>query len=104
MAQFDVFTNPIGRARRTYPLVVILQSDLAEIGRNRITAPLAPRTRLVGSVGRFTPRVTVASVEYIVLVHELTTVLAADLRDHRGHLARYREDLVAALDYLFLGV
>jgi toxin CcdB len=103
MVQFDVFTNPVARARRAYPFVVILQADLAATGRNRIVAPLAPRVRAVSGIGRLTPRVTVASAEHLVFVPAMMTVLAEELREHRGQLARYRDELVAALDYLFLG-
>ena len=46
MAQFDVFVNPIVAARRAYPFVAVLQSDLADTGRDRIVAPLAPRGRV----------------------------------------------------------
>ena len=46
MHQFDVLDNPIPRARRTMPFVVILQSDLAETGHDRVVAPLAPSAAL----------------------------------------------------------
>ena len=35
MRQFDVFDNPVPKARRALPLVVILQSNLADTGRER---------------------------------------------------------------------
>ena len=104
MAQLDVYSNPIARARRAYPFVAVLQSDLAETGRDRIVAPLAPRARMAATVGRLTPHVEVAGVEHVLLVPALTAVLAADLREARGHLLGYRDQIVAALDYLFLGV
>lgn len=104
MSQFDVFENPITRARRAYPFVVVLQADLADTGRDRIVAPLAPRARLSGSVGRLTPHVKIANVEHVLLVPSLAAVPAADLRELRGQLTPYRDEIVAALDYLFLGV
>jgi toxin CcdB len=104
MTQFDVFTNPIALARRAYPFVAILQSDLADTGRDRIVAPLASRARLPGTIGRMTPHVQVDGSDHVLLVPALTAVLADDLRQHRGQLVRYRDEIVAALDYLFLGV
>jgi len=104
MAQFDVFANPIARARRAYPLVVVLQSDIAATGRERIVAPLVPRSKLPGTVGRMTPHVDIDGVAHVVLVPALAAVLVADLKGVRGQLARYRNELVAAVDYLFLGV
>lgn len=104
MTQFDVFENPIARARTVYPLVAVLQADLAETGRDRIVAPLAPRTRLPGTVGRLTPHVHVTGADHVLLVPSMTAVLADDLRALRGQLGSYRDEIVAALDYLFLGV
>jgi toxin CcdB len=104
MTQFDVFENPIDRARRAYPFVVVLQSDLAETGRDRIVAPLVARSRMPATAGRLAPHVVLAEVAYVVLVPSLTTLRVDDLTEPRGQLIAYRDDLVAALDYLFLGV
>jgi toxin CcdB len=104
VAQFDVFVNPIAQARRAYPYVAVLQSDLADTGRERIVAPLVPRARLPGAAGRLTPVVRVSDVEHVLLVHSLAGIAAGELRELRGHLAVHREAIVAALDYLFLGV
>ena len=104
MSQFDVYENPITRARRAYPFVVVLQSDLADTGRERIVAPLAPRGRMSPTTGRLTPHVKVAGTEHVVLVPNLAALPATDLRDVRGQLTQYRAELVAAIDYLFLGV
>jgi len=104
VAQFDVFVNPIARARRTYPYVAILQSDLADAGGERIVAPLAPRARVTGTAGRLTPHVRVQEIEHVLIVPAMAAVAAGDLRELRGQLTRHREAIVAALDYLFLGV
>ncbi len=104
MAQLDVFVNPIPRARRAYPYVAVLQSDLAETGRERIVAPLAPKARLTGTVGRLTPHVRVSNIDHVLLVPSMMAVAAADLREPQGQLGAHRDAIVAALDYLFLGV
>jgi toxin CcdB len=104
MTQLEVFANPIARARRAYPLVVVLQADLANTGRDRIVAPLVPRSRLPGTTGRLTPHVDVAGAAYVVLIPKLTAMPTDDLRGSKGSLLRHREEIVAAIDYLFLGV
>jgi hypothetical protein len=104
VAQLDVFINPIPRARRAYPYVAVLQSDLAETGRERIVAPLAPRASVPGTAGRLTPHVSVGSVAHVLIVPAMTAIAAGDLRDPCGQLGAYREAIVAALDFLFLGV
>ena len=104
MIQFDVFDNPIPRARRDFPFVAILQSEVANTGRDRIVAPLVPRKRMPTVAGRLTPVVKVADVEHVLLVPRMTAVAAEDLKVNKGRLASYREDLISAIDFLFLGV
>jgi toxin CcdB len=104
VAQFDVFVNPVSRARRAYPYVVLLQSDVADTGRERIVAPLVPKARIGGTAGRLMPHVRVSDIDHVLLVHALAGIDAGELRELRGQLTPYREAIVAALDYLFLGV
>lgn len=104
MTQYGVFDNPIPRARRAFPFVAILQSELANTGRDRIVAPLVPRAQIPGVAGTLTPVVSVAGVEHILLVPRLTPVYSADLRAAKDDLTPYRTQIVAALDLLFLGV
>jgi toxin CcdB len=104
VSQFDVFDNPIPRARRAFPFVAILQSEIADTGLDRIVAPLVPRKSMPGVTGRLTPVVKVAGVEHVLLVPRMTPVAFSDLRAPRDQLASHRDDIVAALDYLFLGV
>lgn len=102
--QFDVFDNPIARARRAFPFVAILQSEVANTGRDRIVAPLVPRNRMAKLTGRLTPVVNVAGAEHVLLVPRMTSVAAADLRITKGQLVNHRDAIVSAIDFLFLGV
>jgi toxin CcdB len=101
--QFDVLANPISRARRALPFVMILQSDLIETGRDRVVAPLAPSAAMPPLAGRLIPVVTLRENAYALLVPSLTTMPAADLRQVIAHLVSDRDRIMAALDYLFLG-
>lgn len=101
--QFDVFVNPIGAARRAFPFVAALQSDLADTGRDCVVAFLAPRANFKSLPGRLMPPVIVESTEYVLLVPSLTNLPAIDLQRSCGNIAGSRDSIVAALDYLFLG-
>jgi len=103
MRQFDVLANPIPRARRAMPFVMILQSDLIETGRDRVVAPLSPSAAMPSLAGRLIPIVMVSESAYAVLVPSLTTMPATDLRQVVGNLEHDRDRIIAALDYLFLG-
>jgi toxin CcdB len=104
MMQFDVFDNPIPRARGDFPFVVVLQSDVASSGRNRIVAPLVPRKRMTKLAGRLTPVVSVGGVDHVLLVPRMTSVPAAALQPTKAQLVAHRDDIVSAIDFLFLGV
>ncbi len=104
MSQYDVFENPIPRARRAFPFVTILQSEIADTGRDRIVAPLAARTRMPAVSGRLTPIVKMLGAEYVLLVPRMAPVAVTDLRTTKDQLGSYRNEIVAALDFLFLGV
>ena len=102
MRQFDVLDNPIPGARRAMPFVAILQSDLAETGRDRVCA-LAPRAAMPTIAGRLIPIVEVENQDFALLVPSLTALPVADLRQVIASLAADRERILAALDYLFIG-
>jgi toxin CcdB len=104
MSQFDVFDNPITQARRAYPYIAVLQSDRAKTGNDRIVAPLVPRGRISGTAGRLTPYVKVLTVEHVLLTPSITAIPVAGLREIRDSLKPFRDDIVAALDCLFLGI
>ena len=101
--QFDVFENPIQRARRALPFVMILQSDLADTARDRVVAPLAPEAAMPPFAGQLLPVVTIMADTYALLVPSLTTMPIGDLRHSIANLTADRDRIMAALDYLFIG-
>lgn len=102
--QLDVFANPLVRARRAYPYLVVLQADIAALGRERIVAFLAARAQFGAVAGRLTPIVEVEGREYVVLMPSLTNVPVAELRKAVGNLNGFRDRIVEALDWMFLGI
>jgi toxin CcdB len=102
--RFDVLDNPIPRARRAFPFVMILQSDLAETGHERVVAPLVATAAMPPLASRLIPVVTVGEDAYAVLVPSLTAMPATDLRHPVAHLSDARDRVMAALDYLFFGL
>jgi toxin CcdB len=104
MTQLEVFANPLVRARRAFPYVVVLQSDVSVQGRERIVAFLAPRSQVAPLPGRLTPIVQFAGKEFIVLMPWMTNVPASELRKPVADLAPFRDQIVDAIDWLFLGI
>ena len=102
--QFDVYPNPVVRARRAFPYVVMLQSDVAETGADRIVASLAPHATTRGVAGRLMPLAEVAGRTYVVMMPSITGLPAADLKRPVDNIGAHRDKIVEALDWLFLGV
>jgi toxin CcdB len=104
MAQFDVYLNPIPAARRAYPFVVAMQSDVALSPNEQIVAPLVPRASMPTRSGYLAPTVAVNGKDHVVLVPRLTTIRTRDLAQSVSSIASARRNLLAAIDYLFFGV
>jgi toxin CcdB len=104
MRQFDVFENPVPRARRAYPYVAVLQSMQVDLGRDRVVGPMARSSDLPALAGRATPVVALDGEEYALLIPWLTTLPGRDLRSPRGNVEAHRGEIVAAIDFLFLGI
>ena len=104
MTQFEVFANPVVRARPSYPFVVVLQADVARGGHERAVAPVAPRAAFPAISGRLTPIMTIERDEFVLLVTSLTTIPVRSFGRAISSFADRRDDILAAIDYLFFGV
>jgi toxin CcdB len=104
MTQFDVFVNPIQNARRAYPFVVSMQSDLTVKGAEQLVAPLAAIDFRKPSAHRVMPTVALRGKDFTVVVPQLNVVRSRDLLEKVGSIAAARAELLAAIDYLFFGV
>lgn len=105
MNQFDVFSNPLAQLRSGYPFVVVLQSGLIEYEHGRVCAPLAPGSARVspGAAGKLIPRVSFEGSDFVLMIPEMAAINPRDLQRSRGSLAAHRQQILAAVDYLFLG-
>lgn len=102
--QFDVFPNPLARARRAFPYVVVLQSDLSAIGKDRVVAFIAAREHVGKVAGRLMPVVDIRQREFVVMMPSITNVPLSELRGAIGNVAASRDRFVEALDWMFLGI
>ncbi|MEO8553525.1 MAG: CcdB family protein [Kofleriaceae bacterium] len=87
-----------------FPLVVVLQADIVDTGTERIVAPLALGAEIATLKSPLAPRVDIDGTTFVVITPRLIAIPAVDLASPVASLAPYRADLVAAIDYLFLGV
>ena len=66
--------------------------------------PAAPRAAFPSIPGRLTPVVAIERNDFVLLVTSMTTLPAKSLGTPVVSLADRREDILAAVDYLFFGV
>ncbi len=101
--QHDLFVNPDRRTRAVYPLIVLLQADVVE-SDTRIVAPLTTTTIVPAPPTRILPLVSHDGHDYVVMMRLLGVLPARRLGQPVGSIARYRDDIARALDWLFFGI
>ncbi|HHH1370362.1 TPA: CcdB family protein [Yersinia enterocolitica] len=105
MAQFFVYKN-MARNKQIYPYFIDIQSDFLNHLSTRLVIPLARKQPTNSQVKVLSPILTVDLVDYVILTSLLTTTNVKNLRaDCRVMDASHlRDELVAAIDFLILGI
>jgi toxin CcdB len=104
MADMTVYANPNPASRGAVPYLVDVQSSLLAAMNTRVVVPLYPKgTEEVLPFSRLTPEVTFQGTTYIAMVPELAGVPRRQLGVLVGQLDASRNDLLTALDLLFVG-
>ena len=101
--QFDIVENRNASTRRTYPFLIVLQSDRASSFNSLIVAPLIKSSGPLDH-SRIHPAIEIAKVRYAVLSERLAAVQATTLGPVVGSAEDHRYEIVAALDMLFTGI
>lgn len=104
MSQFDVFPNPDAGSRTRIPYVVVLQSDLLVAIENHIVAPLrGKQDNMPPPVLRLNPITRVDDEEYLIRIQDIASVPCRLLVYPVANLSAQRDEILAALDFLFTG-
>lgn len=104
MSQFDVFQNPDPASQKRIPYVVVLQPNLLDDIENHVVAPLRLKhdTAFV-PVLRLNPVIDIDGIEYLVRLQDIATVPRRMLKTRVTNLSSQRDEILAALDFLFTG-
>jgi toxin CcdB len=104
MPQFDVYRNPDRTTQARIPYVVTLQSGLLADLDHHVVAPLRiAEDASIVPVLRLNPLVVVAEQRFHVRVQDMATVPRRMLKTPVANLSPQREEILAALDFLFTG-
>lgn len=101
-SQFAVYQNLRPSSERA-PYVINVQSDVFDFA-SCIVVPLVKPDYFGSPIQRLNPVLQVDDERYILSPQEMTAALQRDLGPMTDSLARYRDDIVAALDMLFTGI
>ena len=101
MRQFDVFENPVSEARRFAPYVVLLSSHLVPRLEDVIVAPLVNDAS--HQLGELELAVDIETERLTLVISELSTLRARELRRRVRSLRNQEFEIRRALDRLFTG-
>ena len=104
MAHLDVYRNPDPISGALLPFVVDVQSDLLSTLSTCMVIPLAhPEAIETLPILRLNPKVRIEDTTLILLTQEMAPVPRRILEQRVTNLAAQRDELLAALDFLFTG-
>ena len=104
MPHLDVYVNRDARTAKSRPYVVELQSGLLDDLPTTVIAPLAkPQSIDRLSILRLNPSVSVKGSALILLAQDLAAIPRVLLRSPVANLSPQRDEIIAALDFLFTG-
>jgi toxin CcdB len=104
MAQLDVYPNPDRLTVDDIPYILDIQSGLLHTLPGCVVVPLAiPESLETLPILRLNPKLNVAGVTLVMLTQELATVSRRLLKSPVANLSPQREEILAALDFLFTG-
>ena len=103
MAQFDVYENPNKETNQIVPYLLDLQADLLDNLATRVVAPLVAAALMGGAVQHLNPRFKVKDNVVFMSTAELAGVPIGALGERVGSLREQRNEIIAALDFLFTG-
>ncbi len=103
MRQFDVVRNANPATRAAYPYLLILQSDLLGDLSSRVVAPLLPISTLARA-SVLNPILSLPEGDCVLIVQQMAALPLASLKEPvLVNLAAYRNEILAAVDRVFVG-
>ena len=103
MAQFDVYENPNPETARVFPFLLNVQTDLLDSLPTRVVVPLVGKSMLnTGAVG-LNPQFEIEGIKVFMLTAQVAGVASHAFGTKVCSLKEYRSEIIAALDFLFVG-
>lgn len=103
MAQFDVHENANPKTRKSTPYLLVVQADMLDDLATRVVAPLFAASTMSKPAQHLNPAFTINRTRVVMSTAELAGVPAQALGRKVASLKEQRNEIIAALDFLFTG-
>jgi toxin CcdB len=104
MAQFDVYLNPNPATDKAIPYYLNVQADLLDSLNTRVIVPLVREEEMGKSVKGLHLRFKVKGEIVVLSTAELAGLPIRSLGDKVASLKSKRDEIIAALDLVFVGI
>ncbi|GIU11236.1 MULTISPECIES: CcdB family protein [Shewanella] len=105
MSQFALYQNHDKSTAIAYPYFVDVQSELLNILNTRLVIPLTPVELLEKKAPRhLCPVIHIDEGDFVMLTHQMASVPTKILREPVNELSSFRDEIVAAIDFLITGI
>ncbi len=105
MAQFLAYANSNKATQKLFPYLLDIQSNLLDELRTTVVIPLCP-VLLAGAavITKLCPVVEIESRKYLLLTQQIAGIDRKTLGKKTCDLAKYRQEIMAALDFIVSGI
>ena len=103
MAQFDVYENTNPKTRKAIPYLLDVQTDLLNILATRVVVPLITVSAMEKGATHLNPSFRIKRTTFLMSTAELAGVHKNLLGAKVCSLGEQRDEIIAALDFLFTG-
>ncbi len=105
MSQFTVYKNKNSRTKKTFPLLLDIQSDLLDQIRTTIVIPLGKFSTVKDQViTKLCPIVEIDGTKYAALTQQIAGIERASLGTKVTNISDYRSEFIDAIDLIISGI
>jgi len=105
MSQFILYKNLDQSTSNAYPYFVDVQSELLSTLNTRLVIPLTPLDLLEKkALSHLCPTVHIEQGDFAVLTQQMTSIPTKILAEPVTDLSTFRDQIIAAIDFLITGI
>ncbi|MDH5731202.1 MAG: CcdB family protein [Gammaproteobacteria bacterium] len=101
MGQFSLYTNPNPASRKEFPYLLDVQTDLLRNLNTRVVIPVS--TRVKKPISHLCPTIKLGDKNLVLMTQQLAAIPKNKIGKPVADLSLVRNQIIAALDFLFTG-